>query len=40
MGVKEGVRKLLKEASQEMDCADFTLIVIDGARNAPAEGVA
>ena len=32
MGVKEGVRKLLKEASQEMDCADFTLIVIDGAR--------
>ncbi|KAL7530797.1 hypothetical protein ACHAXR_003675 [Thalassiosira sp. AJA248-18] len=33
MGVKEGVRKLLAEASSEMECADFTLLVVDAARN-------
>jgi len=32
MGVKEGVRKLLGEASSEMDCADYTLLVVDAAR--------
>lgn len=33
MGVKEGVRKLLGVASAEMECADFTLLVVDAARN-------
>ncbi|KAL9188511.1 hypothetical protein ACHAXT_006889 [Thalassiosira profunda] len=32
MGAKEGVRKLLGEASAEMECADFTLLVVDAAR--------
>ena len=32
MGVKEGVRKLLGEASAEMEAADFTLVVVDAAR--------
>eukprot|EP00571_Detonula_confervacea_P008241 CAMPEP_0172321524 /NCGR_PEP_ID=MMETSP1058-20130122/43626_1 /TAXON_ID=83371 /ORGANISM="Detonula confervacea, Strain CCMP 353" /LENGTH=450 /DNA_ID=CAMNT_0013037053 /DNA_START=1 /DNA_END=1350 /DNA_ORIENTATION=+ len=32
MGHKEGVRKLLGEASSEMECADFTLLVVDAAR--------
>ena len=32
MSVKEGVRKLLGEATSEMECADFTLLVIDAAR--------
>ena len=32
MGVKEGVRKLLGEASAEMESADFTLLVVDAAR--------
>jgi GTP-binding protein Era len=33
MGVKEGVRKLLGVASAEMESADFTLLVVDAARN-------
>ena len=32
MGAKEGVRKLLGAASSEMECADFTLLVVDAAR--------
>ena len=32
MGVKEGVRKLLGVASSEMECADYTLLVVDAAR--------
>lgn len=32
MGHKEGIRKLLGEASSEMESADFTLIVVDAAR--------
>jgi GTP-binding protein Era len=32
MGVKEGIRKLLGEASSEMECADFTLVVVDAAK--------
>lgn len=33
MGVKEGVRKLMGEASSEMDCSDYTLLVVDAAKN-------
>ncbi|KAL3806813.1 hypothetical protein ACHAXA_010759 [Cyclostephanos tholiformis] len=33
MGVKEGVRKLLGVASAEIQSADFTLLVVDAARN-------
>jgi len=32
MGAKEGIRKLLGEASSEMDCADYTLLVVDAAK--------
>lgn len=32
MGVNEGVRKLLGEASAEMESADFTLLVVDAAK--------
>ncbi|EED91577.1 gtp-binding protein [Thalassiosira pseudonana CCMP1335] len=32
MSVKEGVRKLLGEASSEMESADFVLLVVDAAR--------
>jgi len=32
MSVKEGVRKLLGEATSEMECADYTLLVVDAAR--------
>jgi GTPase len=32
MGVKEGIRKLLGEASAEMESADFTLLVVDAAK--------
>mmetsp|Transcript_12538 Transcript_12538/g.26704 ORF Transcript_12538/g.26704 Transcript_12538/m.26704 type:complete len:472 (+) Transcript_12538:55-1470(+) len=33
MGIKEGVRQLLGEASSEMECADYTLLVVDAAKN-------